>query len=168
MKHVVLAIAILLLATAVMAQPEKGQVGLGFNVTESGPGAMVRWWVSETVTIEPALAVRYVSLDDLDVSTTQLGLGIGVAWRKQTGTAFRPIVAWRFEYDMLVTEDKTYADMLVSGGLGGEYFFSRHFSVGGEVDLSLVFTDEDFSPNFPTENSTILTTSQMLTAHFYF
>lgn len=168
MKSAVLALAVLLLAVGVSAQPEKGQVGLGFNVTDAGPGVLVRWWAGESLTIEPAVAVHYVSLDDLDVSTTQLGLGIGVAWRKPTGTAFRPILAWRFEYDMLVTEDKTYADMLVSGGFGGEYFFSRHFSVGGEVDLSLVFTDDDFSPNFPTENSTILTTGQMLTAHFYF
>lgn len=168
MKNFLLALVLLFLATSIMAQPEQGKVGIGFTVTESSPGLMLRWWAGESVTVEPQFAIRYISLDEIDASSTQLGLGIGVAWRKVTGTALRPLVAARFEYDMLITEDETYADMLLSGGFGAEYFFSNHFSVGGEVDLSLVFTDDDFSPNFPTENTTILTTSQMLTAHFYF
>ncbi len=63
---------------------------------------------------------------------------------------------------------KDYSDY--GGGIliGMEKFFGGRFSVGGELQLNIWKTDEDFSPNGFPYNSTVVSTASLGFLHFYF
>jgi hypothetical protein len=121
-----------------------------------------------------------------DESTTQWRLGTGLYFRFPTSESFIPYFGPRV--GLLFTsfsEEDTFTggsnkfelsetDFQIGVALGGEYFFSRHFSLGGEVQLNYTsigeptikqdgseITDGSLSRNLISNAASIL-------ARFYF
>lgn len=81
-------------------------------------------------------------------------------------------------YNYITTYDKTtitITNSIVGLVLGGEYFLSRHFSVGAEAGLQRMESNTDYPPssvfqgNYPEDNTTtsIMTETNLL-VRFYF
>jgi hypothetical protein len=64
-------------------------------------------------------------------------------------------------------DSETLKDLLLGAALGGEYFFSNHFSLGGEVQFNYLSFDETEDPFSRTEAS-LLTTNASVLLRFYF
>ncbi|MCH9031248.1 MAG: hypothetical protein IIB00_03180 [candidate division Zixibacteria bacterium] len=144
-----------------------GQTGIGFLVTDISTSLNLRIWSSENMTIEPTFSFsRIFPKNSGSLASYQMGLGIAAHWKP--GEDLRPYIGGRISFDIASFNDETYADIAFSPVFGAEYFFSDHFSVGGEFQVIFVFTDDTFSPALLATNATYIQPAQALTVQLYF
>ncbi len=163
-------VTLFVLSSSALAESRKK--GIGFSVTESSPTFLLRLWVSNSVSLEPSFAFRRVTARETDILSNgniRLTPGLGVIYHGRNGSDFRPFVGGRVTLDMLAGKSKVRMDKMFSPVFGGEYFFSDHFSIAGEYQLTIIFTDKSVSPSIDLRSSsTYYSTTQLLTVNFYF
>lgn len=145
-------------------QEKRSRIGIGISmgkeITSSNgsvltlfdfPSIYVPIIISSKFRLEPGIGFyRYSdSGTDWEESTTILSLsfGIFVVTRKDKvdiyyGVRNGLICIWDYDrYDWNGTEryERSKTDYYFGPAMGGEYFFSKHFSLGGEVQLNYVF-----------------------------
>ena len=94
--------------------------------------------------------------------------GIRIFYNFRPGSNFRPFAGLGFTFDILHVAERNYMDIFVGLSFGGEYYFSKHFSIQGEYRLELIATDDEFSPNWLGADAAYLNTKQVLSVSFYF
>lgn len=171
MRLVIVALSSVLVLLSIAnskADAETGSLGIGLAASESSSTFLVRVWTSPKFTIEPTLALLRFS-PKIGDSQTRLAPGLGLIYHGRQGESMRPLVGVRFELDMLITDGSDLMDVHLAPVFGGEYFFSKSFSVSGEYQFVFIFTDDSVSPDISLRaNSTYLLSSQLLSVNFYF
>lgn len=70
------------------------------------------------------------------------------------------------------TEESSWTDMLIGASVGGEYLFTKHFSLGAEVQLNYIShgdPEETPAPTFDSEESgSIISNNATLILRWYF
>jgi Outer membrane protein beta-barrel domain len=113
--------------------------------------------------LEPELGLSHVSTADDDddsrteTSATVVRPAIGAFFRFPLGPTASGYVGGRlgpqfasssttqtvFDTNQEITVDASRVDFAIGPAFGGEYFFSKHFSIGGEVALNFVFVGNE-------------------------
>ena len=132
--------------------------------------------VSALTTIEPEFGLTRISTDnDQSISILRLGVGVLAGLKERGG--LRPYLGPRLGISRTSNEsggtEFKQTTWLLSGVFGAQHFFSPHFSLGGEVQLTFANTGEpDISPAppFPTtsEGQSMLSTSGVGLLRWYF
>lgn len=154
--------AVLVLATTANAQStsDGAKIGIGVSIsplaslfsTDTGllsvPGGTFAFYVpiniGETIKVEPELGFfRYkVSQGDNESSETQWRLGTGLFYVFAERESLRPYLGPRVGIvstsDKVNGEGDTQTDFFVGLALGAEYYFSSHFTLGGEFQFNYV------------------------------
>lgn len=157
-----------ILSVNITAQTDKtGKIGIGYSGTLSSHTnelGMI-FFASNEFSIEPQ--VGFQSIDITDNSSTLWKLGLGFQYRLRNFVV-TPYLGLRFKDNFFSGGGKTYSDLILSAVFGGEYFVSDWFSVGAEMRLNYVKTDDDFSPTYNIANANIYETEQVLNIRVYF
>jgi hypothetical protein len=163
---IVLAALLLVVSSTGLAADMSGKLGFGFNASRSSQAVMVKFWVSESITIEPLISFRHISIEGN--SATEMIPGVGFSFYLNSSKDARPFIGFRISADLISANDETNTDFAVSPALGGEYFFNEHFSVSGEFQLNIIFTDSEYSPGVGIADATVIQTTQLLGVNIYF
>jgi hypothetical protein len=149
--------------------PRTPKMGFSASLQSDQVGILIPIWVDESTSIVPSFQVLFAQSVGLD-------LGVGVTLRKYLREGnVRPYVAPGFGVLMsfptadedIVEDPPNPLDLLVSFGLGGEYFFSDYFSTGVQIGLAGAFSDED-SNRFGNPGNFNLNTSASILVNVYF
>jgi hypothetical protein len=185
-------LAALLLAAPAQAQPEGTKFGIGVSLIQSviapdfeelqfGTVALSNIYVpiiiGSSFKLEPEIGFYRLSEeeDTFEGTLTQWRFGLGAFYYLPAAASVRVYVGPRvgLQLTSLSAEEDVdlefgETDFVFGLALGGEYFFSDHFSLGGEVQLNYVSlgepdvevdgVDQDFdlSRNFISNNGLIL------------
>ena len=144
-----------------------GQKGIGFLVTDISTSLNLRIWLSEKITIEPTFSYSHTS-PGTSASRTNLGPGLGIAAHWKSGQDLRPYIGGRISLGITSSGGAKFVDIAIAPVFWSEYFFSDHFSIGGEFQVIVILTDDDFSPFGLTRRTTYVQTAQVLTVQLYF
>jgi hypothetical protein len=147
-------VAVLALATTANAQESGVKVGIGVSlsplssvfVTEeigvtTVPGGTFAFYVpiniGENFKVEPELGFfRYKeSYGDNEATVTQWRLAMGLLYVLRERESLRPYVSTSEKFN---DADDSQTDFFVGLALGAEYYFSSHFTLGGEFQLNYV------------------------------
>ncbi len=122
----------------------------------------------KTRRIEPEIGLFYAKNTETDMSISGLHLGFGVFKMKQVSKT-NIYYGVRLSY-MRIKEsngfDYTFSTLGFGPGLGVEYFFSSHFSIGGEIGLRFMTASEDEYSDFFDEF--VISTNTGLILRLYF
>ncbi len=125
--------------------------------------------------IEPEIGFAHLKhkySDDYSLSMTGILLGVGVFDMNQRE---RTNIYWgvRFNYGRFKEssnaewfESETYSSLSFGPALGVEYYFSNHFSIGGEISILFSTLKEDEDDDFL--DNQIINTNTGLVLRFYF
>lgn len=143
-------------------QGEGGKIGVGVLLSAPTSGYSFKYWLSSHSALELG-GTLYQVKPKHGGATTEWGIGIDYLQHFTEGDC-PPYLGFLFEMMRL----KDYSDY--GGGIliGMEKFFGGRFSVGGELQLNIWKTDEDFSPNGFPNNSIVVSTVSLGFLHFYF
>jgi hypothetical protein len=159
---------IAVLSFNISAQTSKaGKIGIGYsgNLSSYSNELGMSIFATGDFSIEPQIGFK--SIDIEDNSSTIWKLGLGFLYRLNNFVV-TPYIGARVRYNMVSGGGETYGDLILSAVFGGEYFVSEWFSVGAEMKLNYVKTDEDYSPTYQIANSTIFESEQVLNIRLYF
>ena len=152
-------VAVLALATTANAQGDGAKIGIGVSIsplsslalTDGGvtvPGGAFAFYVpiniGENFKVEPELGFfRYkASQGDNESTDTQWRFGTGLFYVFSERESLRPYVGPRLGIvstsEKFNDESDTQTDFFVGLALGAEYYFSSHFTLGGEFQFSYV------------------------------
>jgi hypothetical protein len=163
---IILAGLILAVVSASPGADMSGKLGFGFNASQSSQAVMVKLWVSESITIEPLISLRHLSIEGN--SATEMIPGLGFSYYLNSSKDARPFIGLRIAADLISANDETNTDFAISPALGGEYFFNEHFALSGEFQLNIIFTDSEYSPSVGIADATVIQTAQFLGVNIYF
>lgn len=170
MKSIRLLFLVLFAATlpaSSFAGGTSGQIGIGFLVTDISTELNLRIWSSKNITFEPTFSFSHISPENSGSLTSYVpGLGFAAHWK--SGEDLRPYIGGRISLNIASFSSSTFTDIAIAPVFGAEYFFSDHFSIGGEFQLVVILTDDDFSPALLASNATYIQTAQALTVQLYF
>lgn len=161
---ILLLVTLLLASYQLQAQDRKSLIGIGISmgkeiISSNGsvltlfdfPSIYVPIIISSKFRLEPGIGFyRYSgSGTNWEESTTILSLSFGIfaVTRKDKvdiyyGVRNGLICTWdydRYDWNGVERYERSKTDYYVGPAMGGEYFFSKHFSLGGEVQLNYVF-----------------------------
>ena len=165
---VLFAFLTLIISFQVSAQQDRaGKIGIGYsgNLSSYSNELGISIFASNEFSLEPQIGFQ--SIDIKDNSATAWKLGLGFLYRLNDFVV-TPYIGARFKYNMVSGGGETYGDFIVSAVFGGEYFVSEWFSVGAEMKLNYVKTDDDFSPTYDIAKASIFETEQVLNIRLYF
>jgi len=160
----VLLVLILAILTVPQAngQGEAGKFGLGVILSAPTSSYLFKYWVTSNSALE--LGGSFYQIKPKHRSaTTQWGIGLGYL-QHLVEEDCSPYLGVRLEMMRL----KDYSDYGGGVVVGIGKFFGRRFSVGGELQLTLWKTDDEFSPKGFTNKSTVVSTVGLGFLHFYF
>ncbi len=164
LKHVCVLIILstCFLPGRVLAQPHAGQVGIAASLQDLQLDFTVPIWASEHVVVAPSVGLLSSSDKATDVD---LGLAVRVVLVRQK---LAPYVGLRGGLFVLKpSAGSSLTDKLAGMFFGGEYFLDERFSVGGELQLNMTFSDKS-SNRFGNPGGTVVNTATGLHATFYF
>ena len=157
-KNRVILVSILFccITRALLAQTGMSRFGLGINVSKDViTQFLIPITLSAKLRIEPELGIYQYSGSDhtRDVSSTLFNVGTGffaILHRQKTAIYLGGRLGimgnlQTNEYKQSTTTngntstEQHITKFYVAPALGGEYFFMRHFSLGGEIQLQYVF-----------------------------
>jgi hypothetical protein len=165
-------------AQATNAQPRFG-VGIavgGFSTTDAAfEGGFRRAYVLVPIQVMPALRIEPMfGINTWNgagtASASDITLGSGVFYTLHSAQSANVYVGGRLALDFVSTEtagglSDSGVDIRLAAALGGEYYFSPHFSLGAEADMGYYSTDAA-DPGLP--DSTGFYTAGYLIGRFYF
>ncbi len=125
--------------------------------------------------IEPEIGFVYFTQkywDDFNISVTGIQLGVGMFGMYQIEKT-NIYYGGRFNYGRIKEssdaewfESETYSVFSVGPALGVEYYFSNHFSIGGEISIKYkTFSEDDYVDFFDEQ---VISTNTGLMLRFYF
>ena len=139
--------------------------------------------------LEPSLGVLRLSYEepdpfggsDITQSFSTIAFGVGAYFTTAPADGFTLYVGPRFGFSRSSMSSEgggdpeqtvTTTDKFIGAALGGEHFFSKHFSLGAEARLTYFMAGEpeyDPDPGFDSDFSASLTTTAgLIAARFYF
>lgn len=132
--------------------------------------------------LEPVLGIVRGSLEfgGDEESISQITLGVGAYFQSWTTDNFLLYGGPRlgiirnsmsFESSPDPEESVTSTDKFLGAAIGGEHFFSKHFSLGAEARLTHYIAGEpEYDPDFPAPDfsGSVTLTSGVFVARFYF
>lgn len=160
---------LVLFGQGIFAQDDdnKKSFGLSASIQDNQLGIMVPFWISKNVSIAPAFGISTAEKVGIDLSigiipkfyfkTTKLAPYVSVK--------FGAIINWPSEENDTDIEQKI--DKLAGIGIGAEYFFDKHFSIGVEAQGNVTVSDMN-SFRFGNPDGTDFNTATMVTANVYF
>jgi hypothetical protein len=152
MKKLLIAAFAVAAATIAQAQEARQQVGVGVSINPFEAGAFstgaaalptVEVYVPINVTpklrIEPSLGILTNDVNN-GTSTRDVTLGVGVFYVQRLAAPFDLYMGGRLKLNFAHREttnggSDSGTDVLLAGALGGEHYFSPHFSLGAEAQL---------------------------------
>jgi len=136
--------------------------GLSAVIQDSQFDILVPFWISPKTTIAPG--IRFLS-----ISNSSKDIGIGLVPRFYFNTnKLSPFLSFKGAILIYSSEEsETVNDYLLGAGLGGEYFFDPHFSVGIEAQLNFTISAET-STRFNNPGGTNINTASVIFASIYF
>lgn len=171
-------------------------LGMGNLLNGSGANIYVPILISPQFRLEPSLNFARTSeettTDNTTTTDTTLGFGVGIGafynWSpgRHTAVYVGPRLGVQYSAQSnevaagstTTTQDISRTNIHLGVGLGGEYFFAKAFSLGGEVQLNYVIVGEptvetsggnDNNNNGPeTSESRIGTGSQVFVRWYFF
>ncbi len=149
------------------SEGEQRNVRFGVGVPVSVPidQLLLKWWVTDDLTIEPLFGFGMVSVDDNKGYNWELGLEVAPHWGDEKLAKF---IGVGFALNLLKSGDETYTDKLLVLEFGLEYFVKQKLSVTGIVGGNFVFADDDYSPSGSIPGSTTFNTASALVVYLYF
>jgi hypothetical protein len=172
MKHLIFLLLLLtFFSPDTLAQINKsGKVGIGYsgNFTGQTNELGISIWLARHITIEPQIGLRNLTINEQ--SGTNWRPGIGILLRINDND-LSPYIGLRGKWSILAAKgdyglDETYTDFSGSLVFGGDYFFTEWISVGAEMKVNYISSDENFSPNYPA-NASIFETEQIINFRIY-
>jgi hypothetical protein len=147
-------------------QKREGKIGIGYsgNFTTQTNELSLSFWVTDVFVIEPQFGFRHIELENTSGTTWKPGFGLLVRFNQEIVS---PYAGTRAKFNILSGGDKTYTDIVVSLVFGGDYFFADWFSIGAEMKLNYIDTDEDFTPTYTAANASIFETEQVINLRIY-
>lgn len=138
----------------------------------------------ERTYIEPEFGVFRTSVSTSgggfsgDASFTNIRVGVGVLMEMQPRGDLRPYIGPRVGINRISSktsgggfeESSKQTNWFVSGVLGAQYFFSPHFSLGGEVQLTRTSIGNPTTepPSTSEDKQSFITTQSLLLLRWYF
>ncbi len=165
MRQIVVTVLILAVtSTYVSAQTADNdrKFGISASLQEARTEISFPWWTSDRSVIIPSFS--FVSASD---HATDIGLGLGL--RRNTGSG-DAVPYFGIQAGLLIfSPDRgdNVTDFMIGPMVGGEYFFSDHFSVGVEAQLNVTVAD-DHSNRWGNPGGTNVNTATAALATFYF
>lgn len=173
--RIIVRIAIIAFMISLMAQlpasadDKLPKIGIGISVNQDISSFLPRLWINDRLSVNPEIAFSVESRHDSGDELIRVIPGLSVLMHLRPGSDCRPYFGWEFALDILNANDIPYTDIITGPVFGGEYFFSKHFSVSGEYQIEFVFTDEKYSPGFSlSTHSRYIRSEQRFIAHIYF
>lgn len=133
--------------------PDEGSLGITASFQGQPIEIQVPYWISQDLVLAPL-----VGIESVEDSFTRIRIGIKPKFYQSVGNDFASyfsgLVAFE-HYDPNVGDSDGILNL--GGGIGGEYFFNSHFSLGVEALL-----------NIRLNNQNTLRTGAALTGSYYF
>jgi len=151
------------IVSGVNAGGHAGMVGLSASVQESHMDIMVPIWTSDQIVIRPSLSVA-----NLEGGNTDLGLGAAIRYNFRTDEAvpYAGVMGGLYTVKHPAIDEQLF-DFYFGPLLGGEYFFSEHFSAG--VETYVLGTKSDrYSGRFGNPDGWTVNTGTSAIISFYF
>lgn len=167
-KIILISFFLIIPITSILSQTSRsGKMGIGYsgNFSTRTNELNFVYWLGEHTIIEPKIGFQYIELKKADGISWMPGLGIAYVIGK---SEVNPYLGGRVKAYIANAGGKSYSDVIVSFVFGGEYFISGWFSMGAEMRLNYVSTDENLSPLYGTANATIIETEQVVNIKLYF
>lgn len=155
-------------AVEISAQTSRaGNIGIGYsgNLSSYSNELGMTIFATNDFSIEPQIGFKSIKIEDN--SSTIWKLGIGLLYRLNNFVV-TPYLGLRIRDNFVSGGGETYSDLILSAVFGGEYFVSEWFSVGAEMKLNYVKTDEEYSPTYDIADATIFESEQVLNIRIYF
>lgn len=150
------------LSNDLLAQPQEGSVGITAVIQNVQLDFGIPIWIADEVVLVPAFGFLHASDRASDWA---FGLAARSYIKKEK---LSPYLGARFGAFILSPKDgDSLTDYLAGVFFGGEYFFDKHFSVGGELQLNATISDE-FSGRFGNPDGTNFNTASVVSFSFYF
>ena len=172
----------------VFSQEEKTRIGLGVSLGKDirrgydgelltsfdAPSYYIPILISNSFRIEPEIGIyRYsITLNEGDRSYTVLSVACGIFpvshkgkvdiyYGGRIGLVYS---SETYQYPQNESDQSKY-DLQLSPAIGGEYFFTDHLSLGGELQLNLLFPDQW---NGDDISEMIIKSKTLIFVRFYF
>lgn len=135
--------------------------------------------IAPNTMLEPEVGLLRSSVDDIggSASFTNARIGVGLLMGLRERSALKPYIGPRVVYSRFSTKsdspggsiDSKQTTWMLSGVLGAQHFFSPHFSLGAEAQLSRASVGEEQGTG-GTGNpaQTIITTNGLVTLRWFF
>ncbi|MGD8867764.1 MAG: outer membrane beta-barrel protein [Gemmatimonadales bacterium] len=190
-------VLVLFLAAPASAQDKAGKFGIGVSLEPSALVAEdfdafflpfgfgdIYFPINagEQIKIEPQLGLfRFSSEATADgfsskQTITIWRLGAGIFYRLPASESLTAYVGPRFvflfssesdEFDGSA-DDSSATDISIGAALGGEYFFSSHFSIGGEFQLNYVSLGDPDGNDTVDQSRSIISNNGLILLRWYF
>jgi hypothetical protein len=148
-------------------QNRTGKIGIGYsgNLSSHSNEIGMSVFVTNDLSIEPQIGFQSIDIEDNSATAWKLGLGFQY---RLNNFVVMPYLGARVKYNMVSGGGETYGDLILSLVFGGEYFVSECFSVGAEMRLNYIKTDDSFSPTYDIAKASIFESEQVLNIRLYF
>ena len=162
MKTTLIVLIFLFYSSTFYSQPQKGNIGISVLVQNSQLDFLIPIFISDNFAVSPAVGISSISDQFTDIS-----LG-GIIRYYFSKNIVSPFIGGRFGALLLNPKDGESTTDLIFGPLfGGEYYFTKNFSVGIELQLNITKSDER-SNRFNNPNGTNINTATAFFATIYF
>lgn len=162
MKRFFIVLILLVSTTALKAQNNRSW-GVTANIQSSQFEFMLPIWLSETITLSPA--VSFIAAQD---AGSDLTIGLVPKFYLSEPVDAAPFISARLGAIFGIPESgDTITDFIFGAGFGGEYFFKPKFSVGIELQGNLTVSDKG-SLRFGNPGNINFNTATALTASIFF
>lgn len=133
--------------------PSEGSVGITASFQGQQGDIQVPFWLKQNLVIAPLLGIQ--SVED---TFTRIRVGVKPKFYQTIGEGFASYFSGLVAFEHYDPEaGESDGTLNLGGGVGGEYYFSTHFSLGVEAML-----------NIRLNNQNTLGTGAALTGSFYF
>lgn len=149
------------------ANDKPGLFGIGLNVVDPPPHMMLRFNVSKEVSLGLQFGIQHLAVKG-EASSTRYMPGFGFQFHFRNSSNLAPLCGFGCAFDMLRAIGVTYTDSHIYIDLGAEYYFSKHFSINGEYQITFIITNDTFSPGGYVSDAVYFVNRQQLCVYFYF
>jgi len=152
--------------------PGRGSAGITLNLPNGSDPTLVgaTWFLSNDVAVRGDFGLSFPITPSGAGQNKTFTLSAAVRWygikRDHVGVFLQPAFAFGRELSPAVTAEAAEF-VRFGGGVGVEYFFTNHFSVGGLLELALKFANLGGPGGTPVYTS-LTTDASTISANVYF
>jgi hypothetical protein len=143
-------------------QPSKGNVGISVSIQNTQFDFLIPIFFQDKVSVSPAIGINKISNNYTDLS-----LGAILRFYLSTDNV-APFLGMRAGALMFIPDNEDLiTDFIFGPFFGGEYYFSKNFSVGIELQLNIIKSASN-SIRFNNPNGTNINSATAFFATIYF